>query len=476
MQRDRCNADWCNGDRRKADRWDTDWRNGDYGNRGLRQSARRHRDQRTASRQRRSRAGRHHGRPCWCRGGRRAWQGQGFVRHRCRASDRLICRQLIGSGARLSRRAAGAVGWFLDWFGVHRTRCGRRRIRVDFCCRAVGTCRLAVHAGDRPSPDRSRRSSFRPSSMPPEPRRGVRTARVWASHDSGPIALRRSPIEICRNARTMSGSNCVPAQRVISRRASWIVIGFLYERAAVITSNTSATATSRPAKRDVGARQAGGIARPVELLVVLADRPRPVAEPVGDRAPDQLEPFGRVGLQHLPFLGGRLARLAKDLSRHAQLADVVQQRCPADLLAVLFIEVQLLAEQVRERSHAFGVPSGQRVVMVERSDERQQLCGTGLGRRLELCLLQLAGELLASCRFEARPRSATARGRGTRATASAVRRAAAAAGPGVRWRTAQPSRWPASRPATGRVRSSRGVRRPSGTAPPTRPTRRRSAW
>ena len=67
------------------------------------------------------------------------------------------------------------------------------------------------------------------------------------NHDVGPIARRSFPIEMSRNARTISGSNWVPEQRVNSIRPSCAVIGFLYERAAVITSNTSATATSRPA-------------------------------------------------------------------------------------------------------------------------------------------------------------------------------------------------------------------------------------
>jgi hypothetical protein len=48
-------------------------------------------------------------------------------------------------------------------------------------------------------------------------------------------------------ARTRRGSNCVPEQRVISSRASAALAGSLYERADVITSNTSAIATMRPA-------------------------------------------------------------------------------------------------------------------------------------------------------------------------------------------------------------------------------------
>ena len=68
-----------------------------------------------------------------------------------------------------------------------------------------------------------------------------------ASHESGPMASRRRPSETLRNARTTRGSNCAPAQRAISSRAATALPGSLYERADVITSNTSATATMRPA-------------------------------------------------------------------------------------------------------------------------------------------------------------------------------------------------------------------------------------
>ena len=68
------------------------------------------------------------------------------------------------------------------------------------------------------------------------------------SHESGPITSRILPSEMFTNARTSRGSNWVPEQRVISaseprRRPP----ASLYDRADVITSNTSAIATIRPA-------------------------------------------------------------------------------------------------------------------------------------------------------------------------------------------------------------------------------------
>ena len=42
----------------------------------------------------------------------------------------------------------------------------------------------------------------------------------WVSQDSGPIAIRSLPNEMLRKARTIAGSNCVPAQSASSWRAA----------------------------------------------------------------------------------------------------------------------------------------------------------------------------------------------------------------------------------------------------------------
>ena len=68
------------------------------------------------------------------------------------------------------------------------------------------------------------------------------------SKATGPIIHRCLPIEMLRNARTMAGSNCDPAQRVNSFRASDGEIELLYERTAVMVSKASATLTIRAAK------------------------------------------------------------------------------------------------------------------------------------------------------------------------------------------------------------------------------------
>jgi hypothetical protein len=65
--------------------------------------------------------------------------------------------------------------------------------------------------------------------------------------DSGPIPHINLGRLTARNARTTSGSKCAPAQSMSSLRAALALIGFLYERAAVMVSYESATATIRPA-------------------------------------------------------------------------------------------------------------------------------------------------------------------------------------------------------------------------------------
>lgn len=79
--------------------------------------------------------------------------------------------------------------------------------------------------------------------------KGIRpSSGAWLSQDSGPMISRIRPSETFKNARTIPGSNCVPAHAAISVRPSVLLPASLYERAEVITSNTSATATIRPGR------------------------------------------------------------------------------------------------------------------------------------------------------------------------------------------------------------------------------------
>jgi hypothetical protein len=64
--------------------------------------------------------------------------------------------------------------------------------------------------------------------------------------ETGPVRHRSLGSEMLRNARTISGSNCPPAQSASSLLAAHTAMGFLYERAAVIVSYESATVTILP--------------------------------------------------------------------------------------------------------------------------------------------------------------------------------------------------------------------------------------
>ena len=92
---------------------------------------------------------------------------------------------------------------------------------------------------------RSRQGS-RPALPPTAPvRTEVGNSGTCASHEMGPVTNRSRPIEMFKNARTTAGSNCPPEHLASSARASAADTGALYERADVITSNVSATATIR---------------------------------------------------------------------------------------------------------------------------------------------------------------------------------------------------------------------------------------
>ena len=85
-----------------------------------------------------------------------------------------------------------------------------------------------------------------PASCPPARCRGPRIG-ASAVQDIGPTVHQSLPRDTFRKARTIAGSNCSPAHAASSRRAAGTLIGFLYERAAVITSKESATLTIRAA-------------------------------------------------------------------------------------------------------------------------------------------------------------------------------------------------------------------------------------
>jgi hypothetical protein len=69
--------------------------------------------------------------------------------------------------------------------------------------------------------------------------------------------------------------------------------------------------------------------------------------------------------------------------RDRQLADVVEQRRPAQPVAVLGRQVSFLGDEVGQRLDALGMPAGPPVVLPERHDEREHALGLlrGVPRR-----------------------------------------------------------------------------------------------
>ena len=73
-----------------------------------------------------------------------------------------------------------------------------------------------------------------------------------------------------------------------------------------------------------------------------------------------------MAMQHLPFLCIRGAGLIEQGDRHLELADVVQQRRPAQPRLPGFIDLQLVGDEVGEDPHALGMPAGRLVVDAQR--------------------------------------------------------------------------------------------------------------
>ena len=82
-----------------------------------------------------------------------------------------------------------------------------------------------------------------------------------------------------------------------------------------------------------------------------------------------------VALEDLPLLGRGLAGLDQDLDRDGDLADVVQQRRPAELLPVEVVEPHLAGDHLGEHQDALGVAAGLPVVAAQRPDQREDAAG-----------------------------------------------------------------------------------------------------
>ena len=90
-----------------------------------------------------------------------------------------------------------------------------------------------------------------------------------------------------------------------------------------------------------------------------------------------------MALDDLELLVCELALLVQDLRGNLDLADVVQQRGPAQTLQRVLAQVHLLTDHLGVRPDPLRVPTGESVVGVECGHEHQQALGC-LGRGLSL--------------------------------------------------------------------------------------------
>ena len=128
------------------------------------------------------------------------------------------------------------------------------------------------------------------------------------------------------------------------------------------------------AEADLLTRQPVGVAHAVPALVVLADRSTPVAQP-RQQARDEADALIGVPPDGVPLVVVERAALVQDLGRDGELAEVVDQRGPADPAAVLLRQAHLVGQGVDEGTDALGVAAGALVVQPQQADEDDERLG-----------------------------------------------------------------------------------------------------
>ncbi len=115
----------------------------------------------------------------------------------------------------------------------------------------------------------------------------------------------------------------------------------------------------------------GGIPATGPSLMVFVDRVGGRAEPVGERCHQGLPSRG-VALDDLEFFRGELVRLVQDLERNIQLADVVQQCRPPQMVELVGLDLHLLADHHGVGPDPFGVASREAIVTRQPSRQFEQ--------------------------------------------------------------------------------------------------------
>ena len=235
----------------------------------------------------------------------------------------------------------------------------------------------------------------RPPSRPSRRRRAARPRAAGArgsarapSTTSVRPSTRACPSDTFRKARTIAGSNCSPAHAASSRRAAGTLIGFLYERAAVITSKESATLTIRAANEIWSPSRPCGYPPPPNrswcCSIAWPHAPSHGSSGSAMRAPiagcawscSHSLASGRPGLFRiragtwiLPMSCNSAAQRSRSRSWRR--------------------EPQLARDEVRERPHPLAVSAGLPVMGRERGDEREDLLGSPNGLRIDAPIASL---------------------------------------------------------------------------------------
>src|SRR4051794_16434078 len=112
---------------------------------------------------------------------------------------------------------------------------------------------------------------------------------------------------------------------------------------------------------------------------MLHDDVAPRSEPLAQRGRDVMAELG--GLVHQVPLGGiERARLVEDALRDAQLADVMQQRRPAQPITVTSRGPEPHADEISEGADSLRVTPGTTVVAAEGGNQREDPLSRLLGR------------------------------------------------------------------------------------------------
>ena len=136
-------------------------------------------------------------------------------------------------------------------------------------------------------------------------------------------------------------------------------------------------------ERDLVALEAPRVAAPVPALVMCPGDRRRQLEQVAAGAAEQIVADVRVLVHQPALLVGQHSRLAQDLVRDRDLADVVQRRGQPQQLDPRLGDAERCGDVGGERAHAFEMGAGGAVVILDRTTEPAQRSRIGaLERRL----------------------------------------------------------------------------------------------